>query len=76
MEHWYTITVTAIRSITELHQLDMHVNGEYKAIGESASQALDLFHSSVPIKVLEDFNITIEQDEDQTIDTINGGSPR
>ena len=50
----YAITVTAI-GIT--HSLDAHVEGVYMVYASSEDHALNIFHQSVPVTVLDDFEI-------------------
>ena len=45
----------------ELHPLDADVAGEYHYSASDADAALDEFHSTVPIKVLDDFDICAKE---------------
>jgi hypothetical protein len=42
-----------------LHPLDEDVAGIYFPVGITKKEALNNFHNNIPIKVLEDFEITI-----------------
>lgn len=55
----YEILVTALCSIDELHELDRTVPGKYWFCGRGKEDTLDIFHRTIPIKVLDDFDITI-----------------
>ena len=62
------ITVTATTPDNFLHELDANVAGEYSIevlAGQTPEQencqALDRFHETVPIKVLDDFLIEVKQ---------------
>lgn len=57
-----TIRITVIPRDpgTELHELDDNVAGEYCYEIDPEEVALDRFHSTVPIKVLDDFIIETE----------------
>ncbi len=46
-----------------LHDLDVDVAGRYRITAISEDDALDQFHSTVPIKVLDDFEISVELDK-------------
>ena len=58
----YKIAAIKMVAFGRVHELDESVEGcyFYDAINEEA--ALDQFHLSVPIKVLEDFEIDVEED--------------
>ena len=63
-ESTVTITVTRCRPEWELHDLDAAVAGSYKiqvnpdlTSEQREESALDKFHATIPIKVLDDFYI-------------------
>ena len=57
----YYVTVTKREQSAILHRLDENVPGQYPIeAAESADAALDRFHNIVPIKTLDDFDITAE----------------
>lgn len=56
----YRIKVRKLIAFGRVHELDEHVDGEYPICARSSEAALDEFHSTVPIKVLDDFVITVE----------------
>ena len=60
------VIVVAKPQFEKLHPEDVHVSGRYLIelendvdFTEAASTALDIFHSTVPIKVLDDFVFTV-----------------
>ena len=57
--------VAAIKMVTfgGVHELDESVEGCYFYDAINEEDALDQFHLSVPIKVLEDFEIDVEEDQ-------------
>ena len=63
--HWYDVTVAARPGVT-LHELDENVAGDYayhvyaQFLHTGKDTALDAFHSVVPIKVLDNFDISVE----------------
>ena len=57
----YRVAVRKLIAFGRVHELDERVEGEYPIIATSEDDALDQFHSTVPIKVLEDFEITVEE---------------
>jgi hypothetical protein len=59
MKKWI-ITVKALEK--ELHPLDKNVPGEYYVSTATEEKALDYFHAIEPIKVLEDFDISIKEE--------------
>ena len=61
------VIIVVVPLIEKLHPADLHVPGQYlielaKEVGfyEAASTALDVFHGTVPVKVLEDFQFTVK----------------
>lgn len=56
----YRITVRKLVAFGRVHELDERVEGDYPICAIDEDDALDQFHSTVPIKVLEDFEITAE----------------
>ena len=59
MNRW---KIAAIPTKFNIHERDTDVAGVYFFTAESKDEALDKFHKSVPIKVLDDFEIDIELD--------------
>lgn len=67
----FKVTVTAVPNTGELHPVDAEEgpSGEYVYVVEAGCMedaqelGLDRFHSSVPIKVLEDYDITAVVEE-------------
>lgn len=66
------ICVNAVSDV--LHEIDENVPGTYEITldspvqrGEAAEAALDKFHITVPIKVLEDFNIEVFDQQGKTL---------
>ena len=57
------IAVVPLCALDKLHDSDKDVPGVYFSIANSVDDALDAFHSTVPIKVLDDFEIDAEEDE-------------
>ena len=58
MKRWI-ITVKPL--VKEIHSMDFEVEGSYIRHAPTEEQVLDWFHSTVPIKVLEDFDISVEE---------------
>jgi hypothetical protein len=56
----YRVTVRKLIAFGRVHELDERVEGEYPLCAISEDDALDQFHNTVPIKVLDDFEITAE----------------
>ena len=56
----YTVTAEKVVAFGNVHALDEDVEGDYPFIAISEEDALDQFHSTIPIKMLEDFDITVE----------------
>ena len=57
------MTATKKVDFGSLHELDEDVPGNYFYDAINSEDALDQFHLSVPIKVLEDFEIDVEEDQ-------------
>jgi hypothetical protein len=55
-----SIKITVTPTTTQLHDYDEKVAGTYLYPGNDTEAALDIFHSTVPIKVLDDFDIAAE----------------
>jgi hypothetical protein len=51
----YVVTARAVVEEWDLHDLDDGVAGNYRFTATGEGDALDQFHSTVPVKVLEDF---------------------
>lgn len=71
------INVTSLQPRTDLDSEDVDVAGvyrvdldfdaaEHQTLAKRASMALDVFHSSVAIAVLDDFSITVINPQDRT----------
>ncbi len=62
-EGQYKVTAKALVPNKELHQYDREerVAGSYEYKALSEDDALDQFHDHVPIKMLDDFEITVKQ---------------
>lgn len=58
--HPYKVTVQKMIAFGRVHELDEHIEGEYPFCAINEEDALDQFHLTVPVKVLEDFAITAE----------------
>jgi len=56
----HIVTAEKVIAFGRLHELDGKVDGKYLYCAINEEDALDQFHSSVPIKVLDDFEITVE----------------
>ena len=56
----YKVSVEKVVAFGNVHDLDEDVEGDYPFIATSEEDALDQFHSTIPIKMLEDFDITVE----------------
>lgn len=56
----FKITVIAINWSEDLHPADLQVPGQYLFDADTADQALDHFHSAIPIKILEDYEIFVD----------------
>ena len=56
----FKVIVKALLPNNELHEYDKDVAGEYSYKVLSKDEALDIFHSTIPIKVLDDFEITVK----------------
>ncbi len=56
----YKVSVVQVVAFGHVHDLDKDVEGDYPFIATSEEDALDQFHSTIPIKVLEDFDIIAE----------------
>jgi len=56
----YKVTVEKVVAFGNVHDLDRDVEGDYPFIATSEEDALDQFHDTIPIKMLEDFDITVE----------------
>lgn len=54
----YKVIVQKMVAFGRVHELDEDVEGTYPYTAISEDDALDQFHSTVPIKMLEDFEIT------------------
>jgi len=66
----YIITVKALLPEEELHELDREENpvvGEHIFEADSEEEALDEFHNTVPIKVPENFDITVASSDVFTV---------
>jgi len=59
----YKVAAVKMVAFGRVHQLDESVEGCYFYDAIDEEDALDQFHSSVPIKVLEDFDIDVEEDQ-------------
>jgi len=59
----YKVTATKMVAFGRVHELDEDVPGNYFYDAINSEDALDQFHLSVPIKVLEDFEIDVEEDQ-------------
>ncbi len=57
----YKVTVQKMIAFGHVHELDEHIEGEYPFCALDEEDALDQFHSTVPVKVLEDFDISVEE---------------
>jgi len=64
----YNIIVTRLAGLRrdDLHELDQEVSGIYTHHEDSKDAALDRFHNTTPIKVLEDFDILVEAADNVT----------
>lgn len=60
VRHPYKVTVQKMIAFGRVHELDEHIEGEYPFCAIDEEDALDQFHLTVPVKVLEDFEITAE----------------
>ena len=58
--HPYKVTVQRMIAFGRVHELDENIEGEYPFCAIDEEDALDQFHLTVPVKVLEDFAITAE----------------
>jgi hypothetical protein len=58
MKRW-KIIVNAVTK--DLHEFDINVVGIYVYHERTEEKVLDWFHSRIPIKVLEDFDISVEE---------------
>lgn len=58
--HKYKVAAVPVTDL--LHSLDCDVAGVYFFDAVGSEEALDQFHGTVPIKVLEDFEIDVEID--------------
>jgi hypothetical protein len=56
----YRVTVQKMIAFGRVHKLDENIEGEYPFCAIDEDDALDQFHLTVPVKVLEDFAITAE----------------
>lgn len=56
----YKVSAVKIVAFGNVHELDEDVEGDYPFIDTNEEGALNQFHLTVPIKVLEDFEITVE----------------
>jgi len=56
----WRVTVEKAVAFGNVHDLDKDVEGDYPFIATSEEDALDQFHNTVPIKVLDDFEISAE----------------
>ena len=54
----YTVKAEKQIAFGHLHELDHEVEGEYHFSATSRGNALDQFHDTVPVKVLDDFEFT------------------
>lgn len=54
----YTVKAVKLIAFGHLHELDEEVEGEYTFAAISHDDALDQFHRTVPVKMLEDFEFT------------------
>ncbi len=54
----YKVIVQKVIAFGRLHDLDRDAEGDYVYTAISEEDALDQFHFTVPIKVLEDFEIS------------------
>lgn len=54
----YTVKAEKLIAFGHLHELDEEVEGEYTFCAISHDDALDQFHRTVPVKVLDDFEFT------------------
>lgn len=59
--HRYVVTATALVDESALHWDDHEVDDVYDFTAFSEEHALDLFHETVPIKMLEDFEISVSR---------------
>ncbi|MCK4515187.1 MAG: hypothetical protein KAU31_08015 [Spirochaetaceae bacterium] len=59
----YKVAAVKLVAFGRVHELDEGVEGCYFYNAIDEEDALDQFHSSVPIKVLEDFEIDVEEDQ-------------
>ena len=59
----YRIIVTQLvpDSLLDIDDLEENPSGQHTFIGTSEEDALDSFHSTIPISVLEYFDIDIEE---------------
>jgi len=53
----YCVTARPLVQTEDLNDLDFEVEGDYEFNAIDREAALDLFHGTVPIKVLDDFDI-------------------
>lgn len=75
MKRLFTITVRSTVPPASLHELDRLVGqGFYYVECNSEDEALDRFHETVPIKVLDDFDISVSEGVPQP--PINQGEPQ
>ena len=59
----WKVTVIQATGDEQLHSEDVNVAGEYLITAGDKGGALDLFHLTVPIKVLDCFHIEVEPDD-------------
>jgi hypothetical protein len=59
----YKVIVAKVVAFGHLHGLDRDAEGDYSFCAINEEDALDQFHLTVPIKMLEDFDITAELDQ-------------
>jgi hypothetical protein len=55
----YMVTVSKVVAFGRVHDLDRDVEGDYPFCGTDEEDILDQFHLSIPIKMLEDFEISV-----------------
>ena len=58
MKRWI-ITVKPV--VKEIHHIDFEVEGNYIRHALTEEAVLDWFHSAIPIKILDDFDISVKE---------------
>lgn len=55
----FIVRVYPLVDYADRHYYDKEIDGDYYVNAESREEALDFFHNNVPVKVLDDFEITV-----------------